>query len=71
MYALRINQETIEHLVGRIQASNCLYFTKDEVDPDGTGHNKPLYITIWCKDVLMGKVLINNGSTLNVLSRHM
>jgi hypothetical protein len=41
-----INQETIEHLVGRIQASNYLYFTKDELDPDGIGHNKPLYITI-------------------------
>jgi hypothetical protein len=66
-----INQETIKHLVGRIQASNYLYFIEDEMDPDDTGHNKPLYITIRCKDVLIRKVLINNSSALNVLSRHM
>jgi hypothetical protein len=66
-----INQETIKHLVGRIQASNYLYFIEDEIDPDDTRHNKPLYITIRCKDVLIRKVLINNSSVLNVLSRHM
>jgi hypothetical protein len=66
-----INQEAMEHLVGRIQASNYVYFTEDELGPDGTGHNKPLYITVRCKDILIGKVLINNGSALNVLPRHM
>jgi hypothetical protein len=66
-----INQEATEHLVGRIQASNYVYFTEDELGPDGTGHNKPLYITVRCKDILLGKVLVNNGSALNVLPRHM
>jgi hypothetical protein len=36
----------MEHLVGRIQASNYVYFTEDELGPDCTGHNKPLYIKI-------------------------
>ena len=66
-----INQEAIEHLVGRIQASNYVYFTEDELGPDGTWHNKPLYITIRWKDILIKKVLVNNGSVLNVLPRHM
>ncbi|XP_073261997.1 uncharacterized protein [Populus alba] len=66
-----INQETMEHLVGRIQASNYIYFTEDELCPDGTGHNMPLYITVRCKDILIGKVLVDNGSALNVLPRHM
>ncbi|XP_073267150.1 uncharacterized protein [Populus alba] len=66
-----ITQDTMEHLVGRIQASNYLYFTEDELDPEGTGHNKPLYITLKCKDCLISKVLVDNGSTLNVLPRHM
>ena len=66
-----ITQDTMEHLVGRIQASNYLYFTEDELDPEGTGHNKPLYITVKCKDCLIGKVLVDNGSALNVLPKHM
>ena len=66
-----IEQKTMEHLVGRIHASNYLYFTEDELDAEGTGHNKPLYITVRCKDCLIGKVLIDNGSALNVLPKHM
>jgi hypothetical protein len=66
-----INQEAMEHLVGRIQALNYIYFIEDELGPDGTGHNKPLYITVQCKDILIEKVLVDNGSALNVLPRHM
>jgi len=62
-----VNQEAMEHLVGRIQTSNYMHFTKDEMGPDGTMHNKPLYIIVWCKDILIRKVLINNGFALNVL----
>ena len=65
-----IEQKTMEHLVGRIHATNYLYFTTDELDAEGTGHNKPLYITVRCKDCLIGKVLVDNGSTLNVLPKH-
>ncbi|XP_052301368.1 LOW QUALITY PROTEIN: uncharacterized protein LOC127904008 [Populus trichocarpa] len=60
----------IKHM-GRIHATNYLYFTADELDTEGTGHNKPLYITVRCKDCLIGKVLIDNGSALNVLPKHM
>jgi hypothetical protein len=52
---------TMEHLVGRIHVMNYLYFTKDELDVGGTGHNKPLYITIRCKDCTISKVLMDNG----------
>ncbi|XP_034906448.2 uncharacterized protein [Populus alba] len=65
-----IEQKTMEHLVGRIHAANYLYFTEDELDAEGTGHNKPLYVTVRCKNCLVGKVLIDNGSALNVLPRH-
>ncbi|XP_073267151.1 uncharacterized protein [Populus alba] len=66
-----IEQKTMEHLVGRIHDANYLYFTEDELDAEGTGHNKPLYVTVRCKDYLIGKVLIDNSSALNVLPRHM
>ena len=57
--------------MGRIKTSNYVYFTEEELGLDGIGHNKPLYITVRCKDILIGKVLIDNGFALNVLLRHM
>ena len=66
-----IEQKTMEYLVGRIRTANYLYFTEDELDAEGMGHNKPLYVTVRCKDCLIGKVLIDNGSALNMLPRHM
>jgi hypothetical protein len=48
--------------MGRIQTLNYLYFIKDELDLNGTRHNKPMYIIVGCRDILIGKVLINNGS---------
>jgi hypothetical protein len=47
--------------------TNYLYFTADELDVKGIRHNKPLCITTRCKDCLIGKVLVDNGSALNML----
>jgi hypothetical protein len=65
-----ITQDSIEHLVGKIQATNYIYFTDDELNHKGTGHNNPLYITVKCKDCVIAKVLIDNGSALNMLPRY-
>lgn len=66
-----IEQKTMTHLVERIHATNYLYFTEDELDVEGTRHNKLVFITIRCRDCLIEKVLINNGLALNVLPKHM
>ena len=50
--------------------TNYIYFTDDELNHEGTGHNNPLYITVKCKDCVIAKVLIDNGSALNMLPRH-
>ena len=47
-----------------------LYFTKHELDAGGTSHKKPLYITLRCKDCTIDKVLVDTGSSLNVLPEH-
>lgn len=65
-----ITQDSIEHLVGRIHATNYIYFTDDELDQEGTSHNNPLYITVKYKGCVIAKVLIKNDLVLNVLLRH-
>ena len=37
--------------------------------PDGTGHVRPLYITVKCKDMIVARVLIDNGSARHVCPR--
>lgn len=38
------------------------------IGPIGTKHTKALHISFKCKVVIVVRVLIDNGSTLNVLS---
>jgi hypothetical protein len=64
-------RDFIEHLIERIKSLNYFYFTEDEFDPKRTMHNKPLFITMKCKNCMVAKVLIDNGSILNVLPKHM
>ena len=71
LMSLRILHDSIKHLVGKIQSINYLFFIEDELDYEGTNHNKLLYITMKCKDCVIAKVLIDNGSTLNMVPRHM
>jgi len=54
-------------LVGQIQASNFVTFSEEEIDPAGLKHTKALHVTAKCKGCIVAKVLIDNGSALNVL----
>lgn len=45
-------------------------FTEDEFDSEETNHNKPLHIIVRCKEYIIAKVPIDNGSALNVLPRY-
>jgi hypothetical protein len=49
---------------------NYLYFIEDELDARGISHNEPLYIIVRCKDCTIDKVLVDNGSALNILPKH-
>jgi hypothetical protein len=59
----------VERLVGQIQAPNYLTFSDEELGPEGRGHNKPLSIAVSYRDFHITKVLVNNGSYINVLPR--
>ena len=46
---------------------NYISFSDDEIPPNGRGSTKALHITTKVKDCTLPKVLINNGSSLNIM----
>ena len=48
--------------------NNYISFSDDEIPPNEHGNTKALHITTKVKDCTLLKVLIDNGSSLNVMS---
>ena len=59
--------EKINRLVGNVMMDNYISFNDDEIPSDGRGSTKALHITTRVKDCTLLKVLIDNGSSLNVM----
>ena len=59
--------DKIDHLVGNIMMDNYISFSDDKILPNGHGSTKALHITTKVKDCTLPKVLIDNGSSLNVM----
>ena len=47
--------------------NNYISFSDDEIPPNGRGSTKALHITTKVKDCTLFMVLIDNGSSLNVM----
>ena len=58
--------DKIDRLVGNIMMDNYIIFNDDKIPPNGRGSIKALHITTKVKDCTLSKVLIDNGSSLNV-----
>ena len=65
--AHNISVDKLDHLVGNIVMDNFISFSDDEIPPDGRESTKALHITTKIKDCILPKVLIDNGSSLNVM----
>jgi len=52
-----------------ITAGNYLAFAEEEIPAEGRGHNKALHVSVKCMDHVMAKVLIDNGSSLNLMPK--
>ena len=61
--------EGFEGIVNNITANNYLTFTDEEIPIEGRGHNRALHVSVKCMDHIVVKVLINNGSSLNVMPK--
>ena len=64
-----ISMEKFRRIVNNITASNYLTFTEEELPIEGRGHNKALHVSVKCVDHMVAKVLVENGSSLNVMPK--
>jgi len=62
-----ISVADMDYIVGSISAANYITFIDEEIPSGGRGIPKALHITTICKGFTMAKVLIDNGSALNVM----
>jgi len=64
-----ISLDKFEGIVSHITAKNYLTFTKDELPPKDKAHNKALHISVKSMNHFISRVLIDNGSSLNVMPK--
>ncbi|XP_058726011.1 uncharacterized protein LOC131597324 [Vicia villosa] len=64
---ISVNQ--LEGVVSNINAGNGLGFTDADLPPEGRNHNRALHISVECKGTMLSRVLMDNGSSLNVLPK--
>ena len=61
--------EQFDSIVANITACNNLSFCDDDLPEEGKDHNLALHISMNCKDDAMSNVLVDTGSSLNVLPK--
>ncbi|XP_050878511.1 uncharacterized protein LOC127082315 [Lathyrus oleraceus] len=64
-----ITVDQFDDVVGNITASRYLGFNEAELPPEGNSHNKALHISVTCTNSLLSRVLVDTGSSLNVLPK--
>ena len=62
-----ISVDEIDQLVGNITVSACIAFIDEKIPPKGRDSTKALHITIKCKNHIMPRALLDNGSSINVM----
>lgn len=64
-----INVNQLERVMASISADNSLDFKDFDLPPEGRNHNKALYTSMECKGTTLSCVLVDTGSSLNVLPK--
>src|ERR1043165_7248972 len=64
-----ISIKQFEGIVNSFSASNGLGFTDSDLPPEGRNHNKALHISIEVSHTTLSRVLVDTGSSLNVLPK--
>ncbi|XP_071921845.1 uncharacterized protein [Coffea arabica] len=58
--------DKFSNIVGNVRAANHIAFSDDDLTAEGIGHNRALYISVRCNGKLLPRVLVDNGSALNI-----
>ncbi|XP_027169433.1 uncharacterized protein LOC113769160 [Coffea eugenioides] len=58
--------DKFSNIVGNVLAANHITFSDDDLTAEGIGHNRALYISVRCNGKLLPRVLVDNGSALNI-----
>ncbi|XP_019435844.1 PREDICTED: uncharacterized protein LOC109342285 [Lupinus angustifolius] len=64
-----ITTDKLGGIVNNVVADNYISFRDEEISAEGIGHVRPLHISVMCNDCVIGKVLLDNGSSLNVMTK--
>ncbi|XP_050910855.1 uncharacterized protein LOC127126039 [Lathyrus oleraceus] len=64
---ISVNQ--LEGVIANVTTRHGVGFTDLDLTPEGRNHNKALHITMECKGVVLSHVLVDTGSSLNVLPK--
>lgn len=64
-----ITVDKFNDVVANIITSRYLGFNEGELPPEGNVHNKALHISVTCVDTLLSRVLVDTGSSLNVIPK--
>ncbi|XP_028208392.1 uncharacterized protein LOC114391605 [Glycine soja] len=64
-----ISVEGFGGIIKNITANNYLTFADEEIPIEGRGHNRALHVFVKCLDHIVVKVLIDKGSSLNVMPK--
>ncbi|XP_057965264.1 uncharacterized protein LOC131155835 [Malania oleifera] len=62
-----ISIDNFNHVIGGLTATNYITFADEEIPVEGQGHNQALHVSAKCRDHMIARVLIDNGSSLNVM----
>ncbi len=62
--------EQILSIMGVTTDESAIIFTTEDFPPEGRDHNRALYVTIDCMVSKVLKVLVDNGSSINVCPMH-
>ena len=59
-------ESSFECMVSMVLATNQISFIDDELPPEGREHTLPMHIMLKRENMIISRVLIDNGSTPNV-----
>ncbi|XP_050915885.1 uncharacterized protein LOC127130978 [Lathyrus oleraceus] len=64
-----IKIEQFDDVIACVTTRNFLGFNDDELPIEGKNHNKALHISLKCIDTILSRVLVDTGSSLNVMPK--